>query len=262
MGRRQTIDPLVRAKVIDTWGNDCWLGLPGCTKVGAEDDHIVPYSHGGMDTVANIRRACKHCNASRQDRVLYGYGARLHMVIVPPGSCDREAVEWIDAHKSAGDPVVSFSTLATAMGLTNPSLACRRAVAMAWSGAYRQFATSAEPIDVWLTRTTISSNRHPRLLDEWIALDYDLHVIDPGFSVEWERAGRRDPPSCQAMVRAALIAGVGGHETCRTACEARCPWPSLRAGADRFAPEVVSLFFKHAAGQKTPRPVFSPPEHK
>lgn len=103
MGRRQTIDPLVRAKVIDTWGNDCWLGLPGCTKVGAEDDHIVPYSHGGMDTVANIRRACKHCNASRQDRVLYGYGARLHMVIVPPGSCDREAVEWIDAHKSAGD---------------------------------------------------------------------------------------------------------------------------------------------------------------
>lgn len=91
------------------------------------------------------------------------------------------------------------------MGLTNPSLACRRAVAMAWSGAYRQFATSAEPIDVWLTRTTISSNRHPRLLDEWIALDYDLHVIDPGFSVEWERArGRRDPPSCQAMVRAAL----------------------------------------------------------
>ena len=123
MGRRQTIDPLVRAKVIDTWGNDCWLGLPGCTKVGAEDDHIVPYSHGGMDTVANIRRACKHCNASRQDRVLYGYGARLHMVIVPPGSCDREAVEWIDAHKSAGDPVVSFSTLATAMGLTNPSLA-------------------------------------------------------------------------------------------------------------------------------------------
>ena len=150
-------------------GQRLLLGLPGCTKVGAEDDHIVPYSHGGMDTVANIRRACKHCNASRQDRVLYGYGARLHMVIVPPGSCDREAVDYIDAHKAPGDPVVSFSTLATAMGLTNPSLACRRAVAMAWSGAYRQFATSAEPIDVWLTRTTISSNRHPRLLDEWIA---------------------------------------------------------------------------------------------
>jgi hypothetical protein len=188
MARRQTIDPLVRAKVIETWGNDCWLRLPGCTRVGTEDDHIVPYSHGGLDTVPNIRRACKHCNASRQDRVLFGYGARLHMIVVPPGSCDREAVEYIDAHKRPGDPVVSFAALASAMGLSNPSLAERRAVAMAWSGAYRQFAISAEPIDVWLTRTTPNSRRHPRMLDEWIALDYDVKIIDPGFAVEWERA--------------------------------------------------------------------------
>lgn len=188
MGRRQTIDPFVRAKVIETWGNDCWLRLPGCTRVGTEDDHIVPHSHGGMDTVPNIRRACKHCNASRQDRVLYGYGVRLHMIVVPPGSCDREAVDYVDAHKNAGDPVVSFSALAAAMGLTSPSLAARRAVAMAWSGAYRQFAISSEPIDVWCTRTTPSSKRHPRMMDEWIALDYDVRVIDPGFSIEWERA--------------------------------------------------------------------------
>lgn len=189
MARRQTIDPRVRAKVIETWGNDCWLRLPGCTRVGAEDDHIVPYSHGGLDTVPNIRRACKHCNASRQDRVLYGYGARLHMIVVPPGSCDREAVDYIDAHRHDGDPVVSFSSLAAAMGLGDaPSLAERRAVAMAWSGAYRQFAVSAEPLDVWCTRTTPGSKRHPRMLDEWIALDYDVRVIDPGFTTEWERA--------------------------------------------------------------------------
>ncbi len=182
------------------------------------------------------------------------------MVIVPPGSCDREAVEWIDAHKSAGDPVVSFSTLATAMGLTDPSLACRRAVAMAWSGAYRQFATSAEPIDVWLTRTTISSNRHPRLLDKWIALDYDLHVIDPGFSVEWERApGRRDPPHVRRQWYALhLSQALVDTRRAERRAETRCPWPSLRAGADRFAPEVVSLFFKHAAGQKTRAQFFLP----
>lgn len=190
--RRQVIDPLVRREVIETWGNDCWLELPGCTHVGAEDDHIVPYSHGGMDTVPNIRRACKHCNASRQDRVLYGYGARLHMMIVPPGSCDREAMEYIDAHKAPGDPVVSFTGLARAMGLTEPSLGERRAVAMAWSGAYRQFATSPEPVDVWLTRTMPNSRRHPRMLDEWVALDYDIHVLDPGFEVEWERAASEE----------------------------------------------------------------------
>ncbi|WP_242667710.1 hypothetical protein [Bifidobacterium longum] len=97
-------------------------------------------------------------------------------------------MDYIDAHKNAGDPVVSFSALAAAMGLTSPSLAERRAVAMAWSGAYRQFAISSEPIDVWCTRTTPSSKRHPRMMDEWIALDYDVRVIDPGFSIEWERA--------------------------------------------------------------------------
>ena len=171
MARRQTIDPLVRAKVIETWGNACWLRLPGCTGVGEEDDHIVPYAHGGMDTVANIRRACKHCNASRQDRVLYGYGARLHIVVTPPGSCDREAVEWVEAHRQQGDPVVSWPALAQAMRLPeSPSMAQRRAVAMAWSAAYRQFAITQEPIDVWLTRTTPSSKRHPRMLDEWTSM--------------------------------------------------------------------------------------------
>lgn len=188
MARRQVIDPRVRAEVIATWGNDCWLGLPGCTRVGEEDDHIVPYSHGGLDTVANVRRACKHCNASRQDRVLYGYGARLHMLIVPPGSCDVEAVEWLDEHAGPNDPVVSWPLLASAMHVGHGSVAQRRAVAMAWSAAYRQFSVCAEPLDVWLVRTLPSSRRHPRMLDEWIALDYDIQVIDPGFDVEWERA--------------------------------------------------------------------------
>ena len=82
--RRQTVDPRIRAKVIATYGNRCWLGMPGCSITATEDDHIVPYSHGGRDTVANLRRACKHCNAMRQDRVLSGYGATLHAVIGPP----------------------------------------------------------------------------------------------------------------------------------------------------------------------------------
>lgn len=187
--RRQVVDPRVRAEVVARWGNDCWLGLPGCTRVGEEDDHIVPKSHGGMDTVANIRRACKHCNASRQDRVLYGYGARLHMLVTPPGSCDMEAVAWLDEHAAPGDPVVSYTLLASAMRLGGrPSVEERRAVAMAWSAAYRQLARCPERIDVWCVRTTPRSRRHPRMLDEWVALDYDVQVIDPGFDVEWSRA--------------------------------------------------------------------------
>lgn len=51
MGRRQTISPAMRAEVIRTYGNDCWLGLPGCTRLGEEDDHIRPHHLGGRDTV-------------------------------------------------------------------------------------------------------------------------------------------------------------------------------------------------------------------
>lgn len=107
MPRRQVVAPSIRSAEIAAWGNDCWLELPGCTKVGTEDDHIVPHAHGGKDTVPNLRRACKHCNASRQDRVLYGYGCRLHMIVCPPGSCDREAVDYIAQHAKPSDPVVS-----------------------------------------------------------------------------------------------------------------------------------------------------------
>ena len=130
MGRRQVIDPRVRAEVIATWGNACWLGLPGCTVVGEEDDHIVPHSHGGLATVANIRRACKHCNASRQDRVLYGYGCRMHMVVTPPCG-DIEALEYIAHHAGPFDPVVAFGALADSMRLGMLSRGERVAVGMA-----------------------------------------------------------------------------------------------------------------------------------
>lgn len=192
MGRRQVIDPRVRAEVIATYGNTCWLGLPGCTVVGEEDDHIVPHSHGGKATVANIRRACKHCNASRQDRVLYGYGARLHMIVCPPG-CDAVALDYITEHSRSVDPVVAYSYLADAMGVAaHESRAERVAVGMAWSAAYRSFTTCAEPLDVWCVRSFPSSRRHPRMLDEWLALDYDIHVMDVDYAEAWDHAVTED----------------------------------------------------------------------
>lgn len=47
MARRQVVGARVRQTVIDLWGNECWLNLPGCTKVGEEDDHIIPFKAGG-----------------------------------------------------------------------------------------------------------------------------------------------------------------------------------------------------------------------
>jgi hypothetical protein len=44
-----------------------------CLECGATDqlslDHIVPYSHGGPDTVENLRVLCRPCNSRKGNRV-------------------------------------------------------------------------------------------------------------------------------------------------------------------------------------------------
>ena len=97
---------------------------------------------------------------------------------MPAGSCDREAVDYIAQHATPSDPVVSWASLAVAMRVDEADMEQRRAVAMAWSAAYRQFAKSRAPLDVWLVRTLPRSRRHPDMLAEWLALDYDVHVIE------------------------------------------------------------------------------------
>lgn len=43
------------------------------------------------------------------------------------------------------------------------------------------------PVDVWLIKSIPASHAHPRLLEEWLALDYDIHVVDPGAAVVFDR---------------------------------------------------------------------------
>lgn len=190
MARRQTVAPAIRREVIARWGNDCWLHLPGCTVAGEEDDHIVPWSHRGRDSVANIRRACKHCNAARQDRVLSGYGPTMHVVLGPPGADLMGAAEPFLKRDSI---VVSFAQIMGALcpeGMEpRPPAALRAAAGSAWDAAYRRLAKSRAPLDVWLLRTLPMSRTHPRLLDEWIALDYGVTIVDPGAEHVFDRAG-------------------------------------------------------------------------
>lgn len=188
MGRRHTISAALRNKVISTYGNQCWLCLPGCTKVGQEDDHIVPYAHGGKDTLGNIRRACKHCNASRQDRVLNGYGVDMHIVLSPPGACDVEALQYVYGNMGHNDILIAFSEIAKALNINTDDVAQRRIAAYATDSAYRQAARTPSPTIVWHIRTIPKSQRHPHMLDEWIALDYNIHVVDPGFRIAYDRA--------------------------------------------------------------------------
>lgn len=172
------------------YGNDCWLGLPGCTRVGQEDDHIIPFKAGGRGTVANIRRACKSCNVSRSNRVLSGYGATIHAVIGPP--CAGKS-SFVADHAGADDLVLDFDRLAGALTSSptahDPSSWLADVAKGAWQGAYNKLTRMTSPVGVWLIKSIPSSHAHPRLLDEWLTLDYDIHVIDPGAGVVFERLG-------------------------------------------------------------------------
>lgn len=189
MARRQVVGARVRQTVIDLWGNECWLNLPGCTKVGEEDDHIIPFKAGGQGTVANIRRACKHCNISRSNRVLSGYGATLHVVMGPP--CAGKS-SYVAEHAGNGALILDFDRLAEALMLdvdvkheaTGPLVATAQG---AWQGAYNKLTRMNAPVEVWLIKSLPSTRAHPRLLDEWLALDYELHVVDPGASMVFDR---------------------------------------------------------------------------
>lgn len=189
--QRHVIPPAVRREVIDRWGNDCWLDLPGCTGVATEDDHIIPYRHGGKDTVGNIRRACRHCNAARGDRILSGYGAVIHAVIGPPTAGKST---YARQHAAPGDVIVDFDMLASAMMVspaehpTDPAIIS--AATAAWTGVYRRMTRTPEITGVWVIKCLPRSAPHPYLLREWVQLGYRIHVIDPGAEAVFDRLER------------------------------------------------------------------------
>lgn len=187
--QRGTIPRRVREEVIETWGNDCWLELPVCTHHGEEDDHIIPFKAGGRGTVANIRRACKACNISRSNRVLSGYGATIHAVIGPP--CAGKS-SYVAQYAASDALVLDFDQLASALTLggdvkAKPTAPLIQAGQGAWQGAYNKLVRMNAPVDVWLIKSIPASHAHPRLLEEWLALDYDIHVVDPGAAVVFDR---------------------------------------------------------------------------
>mgnify|MGYP000054945720 FL=1 len=178
---RQRVPPAVSAEVIERWGNDCWLGMPGCTNHSDTTDHIVPHIAGGPTVPANLRRACKHCNSLRGDRTLNGYGALIHAVIGPPAGGKST---YVDMHRQPGAVVLDFDALAKAMmpGSDAEHVTVewvRRMASGAWYGAYRHMVRVTEPVELWLVKTLPFTPRSPRLLDEWIALDYDITALRP-----------------------------------------------------------------------------------
>jgi 5-methylcytosine-specific restriction endonuclease McrA len=61
--------------VVATYGPVCWLcggaidmDAPRRSALGLTIDHVVPRSHGGQDSIENLRPAHYHCNVKRGAR--------------------------------------------------------------------------------------------------------------------------------------------------------------------------------------------------
>lgn len=187
--RRQRVPPEISSEVIRQYGNDCWLRLPGCTGKGTTSDHIVPYIVGGATTVPNLRRACRHCNTSRSDRVLSGYGAHIHVVLGPP---EAGKTTWVREHATSDALVLDYDAVAEAIQTGSNQRgeymhALATVVGGAWSGAYNRLIRLPDPVDVWIIKALPTVARNTHILADWIALNYDITIIDPGSSTVMER---------------------------------------------------------------------------
>lgn len=178
------------AKVIAAYGDGCWLGFPGCKHTVESIDHVLPAIAHGPTLVTNLRPACKHCNSARNSRMISGLGPTIHAVIGPPTA---GKTTFVRDHCKSDDIVLDYDILANSLlpytttdEHTHAAWLTTTATAM-WLASYNKLIRLTQPVHIWLIKTLPTTRKSPRLLDEWIALNYDVHVIDPGKHVIRER---------------------------------------------------------------------------
>jgi 5-methylcytosine-specific restriction endonuclease McrA len=60
----------VRATILERDGHRCTIGMPGCTGLATQVDHIHPLAYGGAPYDAdNLRGSCANCNAGRANKL-------------------------------------------------------------------------------------------------------------------------------------------------------------------------------------------------
>lgn len=182
--------------VLLEYGDVCWLcGRPGATT----KDHVIPYSLGGSDDLENLRPAHGTCNKRRGNRVINGYGARIHVVMGPPAAGKTRHV--LD-HATLTDIVIDLDAIARALmpitlNETHVYPEHVRHVAIGARAAAIDRATRlAAGVGVWI----IHADPTHRDLDDYRFLRYDVITIDPGREIVEQRVRAERPPYMRAYV--------------------------------------------------------------
>lgn len=179
-------------KVLETYGTTCHLRMPGCLGHATTKDHLIPYSHGGEDTLENLRPACKRCNSKRQNRVLSGYGARINVVIGPPAA--GKTTHILEQAKPE-DIMIDLDQISRALMPHPPESThiypehVRHVAIGARKAAIDRATRTAYRCTVWI----IHSVPHPNTLAEYRALRYNIITIDPGRELVEQRCQQIRP---------------------------------------------------------------------
>lgn len=171
---------LTRA-VLDYYGPECWLQLPGCTKRATTKDHVIPVDHGGDDSMENLRPACNNCNGKRQNLAISGTTGGITVVVVlgPPAAGKSS---YVREHAKKDDIIIDLDRIASAFmsgdvtdvhgyppHIRNVAIGARKA---AMSRALR----TRYPCTVWLIHAVPTREQ----LQQYARLRYRLVTIDPG----------------------------------------------------------------------------------
>ena len=174
--------------VIDTYGGVCWLNLPGCTKVATTKDHVIPFSHGGDDSIDNLRPACKKCNSKRRNLSISGMGGVTVKVVIGPPAAGKTT--YIETHAKPADVTIDLYAIARALMPIAPKTShvypphVRHIAIGARKAAIERATRLTERVTVWI----IHAIPTPDQLAEYRGMRYEIVTVDPGREVVDSRA--------------------------------------------------------------------------
>lgn len=181
-------------RVIEVYGDVCWLQGPKCTYKATTKDHVIPFHEGGSDDMDNLRPACRSCNSWRRNQAVSGLGGGpVITVVMGPPAAGKST--YVRQHAGPMDVAIDLDEIARALMPVPPERThvypahVRHVAIGARSTAIHRAKRLQVPCGVWI----IHSMPSPADVAEYRMLRYRIVTIDPGREIVQARADAERP---------------------------------------------------------------------